>query len=437
MDPKLSNVFDAMELTEAHRLNQAKTEGATILQVDLIRTKTELSKVRDELRQAKDQLENYEYLLRKPISEIARLNADFRKSYEDAMLNFVGWMASEKGFIELAVQLGADKGLSRTEIMKLGRERKMDVLHNRNPQGNFTNASEVGFMASRTSAYLERWEKQEREFKQQYETAVSEGRMYHILDEMESNWDQTYKAWLPLALAGSREAQFNVGRALEIGVGVGQDKSQATDWFEKAIAQNEPRSAYLLFLRFREKKSNEFNIEKARNFGKLAIELGDTRAPEAFQKFEDEIASDDRKKLETQLWNQAVRVSLTTDKSDLVKRISGKGYAWEHFAIALLTADYKFDTEKFYEKGAFFASSKKTYLCVTIKNNTLAPLRINPQGFDYFERSKSHDYEIAPQQARKYKLALLSKGERIECFEVDNPNDGRSFFIPIPMEVKV
>lgn len=139
MDPKLTNVFDAMQLTEAAKLNTAKTEGITILQKQLIEQSATIARLNNELRQAKEQVEDYEYLLCKPMQEIARLNSDFRKTYEEQQTIMAQWMVSQKAFKELAIQFGFEKGLTAEETIKIGREKDIDVLEDKNNPEHNTN----------------------------------------------------------------------------------------------------------------------------------------------------------------------------------------------------------------------------------------------------------------------------------------------------------
>ena len=47
-----------------------------------------------------------------------------------------------------------------------------------------------------------------------------------------------FKIWLPLAEQGSAQAQLNVARMYERGEWVAQDKQAATEWYNRAAAQN-------------------------------------------------------------------------------------------------------------------------------------------------------------------------------------------------------
>jgi len=137
MDPKLTNVFDAMQLTEAAKLNTAKTEGITILQKQLIEQSATIARLNDELRQAKEQVEDYEYLLCKPMQEIARLNSDFRKTYEEQQTTMAEWIVSQKAFKELAIQFGFENGKKAEDVIKEGFAKEIDVLEEKhNPKHN-------------------------------------------------------------------------------------------------------------------------------------------------------------------------------------------------------------------------------------------------------------------------------------------------------------
>lgn len=149
MDPKLTGVFDAMQIAEAARLNTAKTEGATILQQQIIQQSATIARLNNELREAKDQLEDYEYLLCKPLHEIASLNADFRKAYEEHQTMMAKWMVSQKAFKELAIQFGLEKGIDSDSVIEMGNNKKTDVLDNKNKKEHGTNADDVNTIKNR------------------------------------------------------------------------------------------------------------------------------------------------------------------------------------------------------------------------------------------------------------------------------------------------
>lgn len=140
VDSKLTNVFDAMQLNEAHRLNQAKTEGLTILQKQLIEQAATIARLNNELQQAKAEIEDYEYLLCKPMHEIAKINGNFREMYEEQQTIIADWMVSQKGFKELAIQFGFEKGLTTEETLKMGVEKEIDVLQDKHDPEHKTNA---------------------------------------------------------------------------------------------------------------------------------------------------------------------------------------------------------------------------------------------------------------------------------------------------------
>lgn len=156
LDPKLTNMFDSMQIAEAARLNTLKTEHATILQQHIGTLTAEVSKLREELRQTKEQLEDYEYLLCKPMHEIARLNGDFKKTYEEQQTLFADWMISQKAFKELAIQFGFEKGLTAEDTIKKGIEMEIDVLEDKhNPKHN-TNVGDSTIIGPRKDKLIQK-----------------------------------------------------------------------------------------------------------------------------------------------------------------------------------------------------------------------------------------------------------------------------------------
>jgi TPR repeat protein len=60
------------------------------------------------------------------------------------------------------------------------------------------------------------------------------------------DYETASKEWLPIAKAGNREAQFQLGGLYADGQGVPQNDAQAAKWFRKAAEQKMPRAQYNL-----------------------------------------------------------------------------------------------------------------------------------------------------------------------------------------------
>ena len=87
--------------------------------------------------------EYYSRLLAKPMAEIAAENHQFKETYEQQMELLAGWMVSQKAFKELAIQFGIEKGLTPDEIHKMGLDKELDVLENKNDPLHKTNSNTI------------------------------------------------------------------------------------------------------------------------------------------------------------------------------------------------------------------------------------------------------------------------------------------------------
>jgi uncharacterized protein len=89
-----------------------------------------------------------------------------------------------------------------------------------------------------------------------------------------NNYVGAVKEWRPLADKGNADAQFNMGQAYKLGLGVPQDLKIAQSWFEKAAAQkHEQAQANLAIILFQ-----NGNRAAAMPLLKKAAERGNPRA---------------------------------------------------------------------------------------------------------------------------------------------------------------
>lgn len=86
-----------------------------------------------------DRLQQYQQLLSKPLAEIAAQNDGFKLTYDKHMETIADWMVSQKAFKELAIRLGAEKGLSPQDVIRIGLDMEIDVLENKHDPSHKTN----------------------------------------------------------------------------------------------------------------------------------------------------------------------------------------------------------------------------------------------------------------------------------------------------------
>lgn len=88
------------------------------------------------------------------------------------------------------------------------------------------------------------------------------------------NYEAAVREWRPLADAGDRDAQFNLGQAYKLGRGVTMDLTQAQGWYERAARQGHAQAESALGLLLFQTDQRE----RAMPWIRRAAERGDPRA---------------------------------------------------------------------------------------------------------------------------------------------------------------
>jgi aminopeptidase N len=134
----------------AEKNSQHVGENLNIAHHNIAHLKNELDQaveINKELFQAgmkyKEEAEYYQKLLTKPMAEIAQANRSFKETYEKQMELLADWMVSQKAFKELAIQFGIEKGLTPDEVHKMGLDKELDVLENKNDPLHKTNSNTI------------------------------------------------------------------------------------------------------------------------------------------------------------------------------------------------------------------------------------------------------------------------------------------------------
>ena len=140
----------------AEKNSQHVAENLNIAHHNIAHLKNELDQaveINKELFQAvmkyKEEAEYYQKLLTKPMAEIAQANRSFKEAYEAQMDLLAEWMVSQKAFKELAIQFGIEKGLTSDEAIKMGLDKKIDVLENRHDVSHNTNVGDSVYIGPR------------------------------------------------------------------------------------------------------------------------------------------------------------------------------------------------------------------------------------------------------------------------------------------------
>lgn len=95
------------------------------------------------IQQAEKEVLYYKDLLSKPMHEIANKNENFKNTYVLQQQLLADWMVSQKGFKELAVDLGLQLGKTKEEILEQGVANKEKILNNTTKHNNNAEDSKI------------------------------------------------------------------------------------------------------------------------------------------------------------------------------------------------------------------------------------------------------------------------------------------------------
>lgn len=119
--------------TEQQQVQREQLSANKLFTNDLIEENDELLEKNKKL-----EAENlfYKNLLTKPMHEIAHVNSDFKKTYEEQQVILGEWMVSQRAFREIAMSLGFNAGISREDIINEGIANEKIVLNNQTKYDN-------------------------------------------------------------------------------------------------------------------------------------------------------------------------------------------------------------------------------------------------------------------------------------------------------------
>ena len=154
-DDEMIKLFWINQATQAHERASHQRILANHLINESIHQKNDIDLLNEieELREHNAILQHdnkyYSRLLAKPMAEIAAENHKFKETYEKQMELLADWIVSQKAFKELAIQFGIEKGLTPTEVMQMGLNKKIDVLENRHDINHNTNVGDSVYIGPR------------------------------------------------------------------------------------------------------------------------------------------------------------------------------------------------------------------------------------------------------------------------------------------------
>ena len=152
-DDEMSRRFWMNQATQANIRAAHQTQLSTHLIQSAFHTdqqfSRELQNLREQVSILSEDNKYYSKLLAKPMAEIAQANRSFKETYEAQMDLLAEWMVSQKAFKELAIQFGIEKGLTSDEVIKMGLDKKIDVLENRHDVSHNTNVGDSVYIGPR------------------------------------------------------------------------------------------------------------------------------------------------------------------------------------------------------------------------------------------------------------------------------------------------
>ena len=97
---------------------------------------------KEKIKSLEAEVEYYKNLLTKPMLEIAQLNGDFEKTYDEQQTILGDWVVSQRAFKELAIKFGLETGKTKEEVIQEGKNTKSKVLNNETEYNNNFDKSE-------------------------------------------------------------------------------------------------------------------------------------------------------------------------------------------------------------------------------------------------------------------------------------------------------
>lgn len=129
-------------IKKTQNLNDQNQHLQEVIRANKLGSNSYIEDLEDDIDKLKAENQFYKDLLTKPMREIAILNGDFRKTYEEQQIMLGEWMVSQRAFKELAIKLGIEAGRTKEDVIQEGMDTKAKVLNNQTEHGNDFNQSE-------------------------------------------------------------------------------------------------------------------------------------------------------------------------------------------------------------------------------------------------------------------------------------------------------
>lgn len=108
--------------------------------------------VASEILALKNKVKAYEELLSRPMKEIAKINSEFKKTYEQEQNVLAQWILGQRAYKETAIQLGMSLDMTAEQVQKMAAPNFTAVLEDRTQHGN--DASTNPTLATHAAAIL-------------------------------------------------------------------------------------------------------------------------------------------------------------------------------------------------------------------------------------------------------------------------------------------
>jgi len=89
------------------------------------------------LEQAQAANRNYQALLARPMAEIAAVSPEFNATYNAQKELLATWIVNQRAYRELAMELGAQAGKSRDEVIAMAKQVKTTVIESQTRHNNY------------------------------------------------------------------------------------------------------------------------------------------------------------------------------------------------------------------------------------------------------------------------------------------------------------
>ena len=123
-------------IKKTQNLNDQNQHLQEVIRANKLGSNSYIEDLEDDNDKLKAENQFYKDLLTKPMLEIAKINGDFEKTYDEQQVILGEWVVSQRAFKELAIKYGIETGKTKEEVIKEGKETEVKVLNNETDYNN-------------------------------------------------------------------------------------------------------------------------------------------------------------------------------------------------------------------------------------------------------------------------------------------------------------